>query len=158
MGAESLQDYCTEIEQLGFNPEDEIEYDTRFKKVSMFGNNMSSEALGKAMVNTGIHGPEQTLEAHVLEGRTPLLLSSTWLYEQRAIIGFGSGQAPFPLVSSNVIQLERAPTYHLLLPVTALGGNETAKGVTTLTADADGPLLRACAQLEDASEKVVPPE
>ena len=94
----------------------------------------------------------------MVEGKTPLLLSSKWLYEQRPIIDFESGQALFPLVSSNVIQLERAPTYHLLLPFTAFGGNEMAKGVTTLTADADGPLLRACAQLEDASEKVVPPE
>ena len=103
VGAETLQDYSSEIEDLGFNPNAEIEYDTRFRKTFVFGNNMSSEALGKAMVNTGIHGTEQVLEAHVVEGRTPLLLSSKWLYEQRAVIDFGSGQAylkgPRPITS-----------------------------------------------------------
>ena len=41
-----------------------------------------------------------------MEGRTPLLLSSKWLYEQRAVIDFGSGQAYLPHVSPEVIQLE----------------------------------------------------
>ena len=82
-------------------------------------------------MNVGIHGTEQSLEAHVVEGQTPLLLSSKWLYEQEAVVDFKTGQALLPKISDEVIQLEQAPTYHLLLPVTAFQGHQAAKNITT---------------------------
>ena len=112
----------------------------------MFGNNESSQALGHVQMNVGIHGTEQCLEAHVLEGQTPLLLSSKWLYEQEAVIDFKTGHALLPKISSEAIQLERAPTYHLLLPVTAYQGHQVARDLTNVNGEVSR-LLRACAQV-----------
>ena len=148
VGAWTLQGIHEELNQLGFDPDAEINLDTTLRKNFVFGNNESSLALGQATMNVGIHGTEQPLQAHVVEGQTPLLLSSKWLYDQEAIIDFKKAQALLPKISSEVIQLERAPTYHLLLPVTAFPGHEKAKAITT-GLGGDSPLLRACALMRD---------
>ncbi|CAE7390554.1 PORB, partial [Symbiodinium natans] len=127
------------------------------RKTFVFGNNESSQALGHATVTAGIHGREQKLGVHVVEGQTPLLLSGKWLYEQKAIIDFGRGQAIFPFLGQEVIQLERAATYHLLMPVTAFEGHDKARALTAVAQDAAGPLLRACAQMFDAKEEADSP-
>ena len=150
VGAWTLQALRDELADLGFRPEDEINLDKQIRKNFVFGNNESSQALGQVQVNVGIHGTEQRLEAHVVEGQTPLLLSSKWLYEQEAIIDFKTGHALLPKISSEVIQLERAPTYHLLLPVTAYQGHQAARDITTASGDNDSRLLRACAQLSSS--------
>ena len=87
-------------------------------------------------------GKEQQVEAHVVPGNTPLLLSSRWLYDQEAVINFKTGKALFPKLSSEVIQLERSPNYHLLMPLLAFGGNsELLKGLFVKTDSSDVPLL-----------------
>ena len=53
-----------------------------------------SEALGLATVTSGIDGQEKPLQMHVVEGQTPLLLSSKWLYEQGAIVDFWTASDP----------------------------------------------------------------
>ena len=154
VGAWTLQKFCEELEQLGFDPEAEVDFDTSLRKSFIFGNNQTSLALGQAQVTAGIHGEEQHLQMHVVEGQTPLLLSSKWLYDQEAIIDFRKGQAILPKISSEIIQLERTPTYHLLLPVTAFAGHDEARDRTTVVDKADeSVLLRACAQVSD---KIVP--
>ena len=152
VGAWTLQGLSDELDRLGFAPSEEIQFDTRLRKSFVFGNNESSQALGQAQVNVGIHGVEQPLDVHVVEGQTPLLLSSKWLYEQEAIIDFKTGQAILPKITSQVVQLERAPTYHLLLPVTAYQGHDEAKHLTQVPPDDGGLLLRACAQMRLASQ------
>ena len=102
VGAWTLQRLHDELAELGFSPSDEIKLDNQIRKNFIFGNNASSQALGQAQVNVGIHGTEQSLEAHVID--------------------FKTGQAVFTKISKDVVQLERAPTYHLLLPVTAFQG------------------------------------
>ena len=147
IGAWTLQGYSDDLRRLGFNPEKEISIDHRLRKTFIFGNNESSQALGLARMTTGIHGRETETEAHVVEGQTPLLLSSRWIHDQRAVVDFGTGQAVFPKLSQEVVQLERAPTYHLLLPITAFFGHEKAKELTRVKEeDVSCPLLRACAQ------------
>ena len=146
VGAWTLQSFHDELQDLGFCPHDEIQLDRHLRKSFVFGNNERSLALGQAKLNVGIHGREQELEAHVVEGPTPLLLSSKWLYEQEAIIDFKRGQALLPKITNEVLQLERASTYHLLLPVTAFQGHEAAKAVTVVK-DGESPLLMACAQM-----------
>ena len=148
VGAWTLQKLSEELENLGFNPEEEISLDTSLRKSFIFGNNETSLALGEASVNTGIHGVEQETRVHVVEGQTPLLLSSKWLYEQAAIIDFRTGQAILPKISHEVIQLERASTYHLLLPVTAYQGHDAARALTNVSDEKEeSVLLRACAQV-----------
>ena len=147
IGAWTLQGFRDDLERLGFDPEREIAIDHRLKKTFIFGNNESSQALGLAKMTTGIHALETETEAHVVEGQTPLLLSSRWLHEHQAIVDFGTGQAVFPKLSEEVIQLERAPTYHLMMPVTAFFGHDQAKDLTKVTAEeVKSPLLRACAR------------
>ena len=127
----------------------------------MFGNNETSQALGQAHVTMAIHGTEQTVRMHVVEGQTPMLLSSKWLYDQEAVIDFRAGHAWFPKISKEVIQLERAPTYHLMVPITASEDHEAAKSLTQVTEDnSESRLLRACTQLQEteAAPKASPSE
>ena len=71
----------------------------------------------------GLVGKETVIEAHVVEGSTPLLLSSKFLYDNNIIIDFKKGQAWFQQWDLKV-QLERAPSYHLLLSMLGFPGNE----------------------------------
>ena len=87
-----------------------------------------------------------------------MLLFGKWLYEQEAVVDFKSGQAYLPKISDEIVQLERTPTFHLLLPVTAFHGNDSVRQATQAT-DGESRLLRACAQLaSDAVLKTVSPE
>ncbi|CAE7745408.1 unnamed protein product, partial [Symbiodinium sp. CCMP2456] len=138
VGAWTLQKMHDELGRLGFDTDAEIQIDQRIRKNFIFGNNETSTALGLAKVTAGIHGQEQAIKMHIVEGGTPMLLSSKWLYDQEAIVDFKRGQAIFPKISSEVIQLERAPTFHLLLPITAFGGNESEVG--ELEACLSGPV------------------
>ena len=144
IGAWTLQQLGDELGELGFQPDDEIQIDRTLRKSFIYGNNQKNEALGHASVTTGIDGQELQTDMHVVDGQTPLLLSSKWLYEQGALVDFRTGQAIFPRLGNHVIQLERAPTYHLLLPVTAFQGNDDARATTRVADDQEG-LLRACA-------------
>ena len=151
---------CDELEHLGFDPDAEVSLDTSLRKSFIFGNNQTSLALGQAQVTAGIHGEEQKLKMHVVEGQTPLLLSSKWLYDQEAVIDFRKGQALLPKVSPEPIQLERTSTYHLMLPVTAFAGHDEAKAKTEVPSDGeDSLLLRACAQISTLQPPAhTPPE
>ena len=137
-----LQDYYEELMNLGFDPEAEISVDRSINKSFTFGNSQTDRALGLAQLTAGLVGKEQQVEAHVVPGNTPLLLSSRWLYDQEAVINFKTGKALFPKLSSEVIQLERSPNYHLLMPLLAFGGNsELLKGLFVKTDSSDVPLL-----------------
>ena len=74
-------------------------------------------------MNAGLAGKELVLQAHLVEGPTPLLLSSKWLHDHAAVIGFQSGQARFDFTDGKTIQLQRTRTHHLLLPINAFMGN-----------------------------------
>lgn len=126
VGTHMLQDYCDTLTDLGFDVGDEVKIDRQIRKSFVFGNNQSSSALGLATINAGLCGSEAAVEMHVVEGATPFLLSSRWLYEQEAVINFKTGHALFPKLSDKQIKLERAPTFHLLLPLTAFSGNKAA--------------------------------
>ena len=76
---------------MGFNPQEEIEVDRSMHKNFVFGNNQSSAALGLSHVNAGLCGSEITLQAHMVEGGTPFLLSSKFLYDMKATINFRTG-------------------------------------------------------------------
>ena len=58
----------------------------------------------------------------MVEGATPFLLSAKFLYDMQATINFRSGIAMFKKLSSELFQLERTPSNHLLLPMTAFAG------------------------------------
>ena len=75
VGALTLQEVCSELDDLGFDSNQEVRLDTKFRKSFVFGNNQSSLALGHAEVNTGINGVEEKIGMHVVEGPTPMLLS-----------------------------------------------------------------------------------
>ena len=159
VGAWTLQQYGDTLNQMGFKADDEIEFDTRYRKNFVFGNSETSTALGHARINAGIHGNERQVEMHVLKAKqTPMLLSGKWLYEQEAVVDFKRGQALFPKITGEILQLDRAQTHHLLLPVTAFLGNESARDLTRVQAGEDR-LLRALAQLEeDSAPQAVSPE
>ena len=123
VGDFQLQEFHDELRTLGFDPDAEIQINRDVQKSFIFGNAQTSAALGLATVTAGILGGDHQFDVHVVPGSTPFLLSSRWLQEQEATINFKSGQAVFPKLTQRVIQLERAPTGHLLLPLTAFGGN-----------------------------------
>ena len=118
VGAHTLQILYDKYQTLGLDPDKEIQVDRHHRRSFIFGNNETSLALGLANVSVGIAGSQLTIPMHIVEGQTPLLLSSRWLEEQEAIIDFKSGLAQFAFSSGNRLQLERASTNHLLLPLT----------------------------------------
>ena len=99
---------------MGFNPDEEVQIDRNINKSFIFGNNQTRSALGLARVNAGICGRERCLDIHVVEGSTPLLLSGKWLYDVGAVINFRTGRAKFLELGGEEVQLERAPSYHLV--------------------------------------------
>ena len=103
---------------------------TRSSSILATGRISSSATMRRAlplvMPESRIHGNERQVEMHVVEGQTPMLLSGKWLYEQEAIVDFKRGQALFPKITTgDILQLERAQTHHLLLPIMAFLGNES---------------------------------
>lgn len=122
VGAETLQNLSEVLEEMDFEPGQEITVDRSIHKKFMFGNNQVSAGLGLGHINTGINGKEMKIQAHVVEGATPFLLSSKFLYDMEAVVDFRTGKAVFHALSEDAIQLERTPNHHLLLPLTAFAG------------------------------------
>ena len=95
VGVETLQDLADEYEKWGFNASEEISVDRSIHKNFIYGNNQVAPALGLAKINIGLYGTEKVLEAHVVEGATPLLLSAKVMYEWEMIVNFKTGKAQF---------------------------------------------------------------
>lgn len=123
VGVETLQELYEIYANMGFDPNAEITIDRTLHKSFVYGNGATNEALGLAKINVGLVGKETVIEAHVVAGSTPLLLSSKFLYDNNIIIDFKKGQAWFQQWDLKV-QLERAPSYHLLLSMLGFPGNE----------------------------------
>lgn len=122
IGVNTLQDLADVLEGLGFDVSKDIEVDRSIHKNFVYGGDHSSRALGLAHLNLGILGQELQIAAHVVEGNTPLLLSSKFLYDTRAVIDFRNGIAKLEGIHGKAVQLERGPGNHLLIPVTTFGG------------------------------------
>ena len=122
IGVDSLQDLSIFLQDLGFDSSEEVEINRTMHKNFVFGSDHSGKALGLAHLNLGILGEEMSLEVHVIEGTTPLLLSAKFLYDVDASINFRTGVAVFQKLGEKPFLLERGPGNHLLLPVTAYGG------------------------------------
>ena len=147
VGANTLQGIYDHFSVLGFDPDEEVKVDRNVNKSFIFGNNQTSAALGLAKMSAGICGEERQLDVHVVEGSTPLLLSGKWLYDAGAVINFKTGRAVFTEISPREIQLERAPSFHLLMPVTAFQGNRDILANLFIQGEADPGL----AQLRNSS-------
>eukprot|EP00435_Cladocopium_sp_Y103_P063867 s1251_g25.t1 len=117
VGAHTLQHMCEVLEQHGRDPEVDIAVDRTKHRSFIFGNNETSNALGLAQMTAGIGGKNVKVSMHIVEGQTPLLLSSRWLWEQEAVINFATGKARFKCLGDRQVQLERASTNHLMLPI-----------------------------------------
>ena len=97
-----------------------------------------SEAIGLATITVGLFGKECEIEAHVVEGSAPLLLSSRFLYQHDVTIDFRKGEACFGDRGDEVLSLERAPSYHLMMSVLAFPGRQLDDGTTSGTRTTDG--------------------
>lgn len=95
MGAETLQELADCLNELEFSAEQEIKVDREIHKQFVFGNNATSAGLGLSHVNAGMCGQQVPIQAHLVEGGTPFLLSSKFLYDMDATINFRSGVAVF---------------------------------------------------------------
>ena len=115
IGVDTLQDLQDAIMQLNLDPKKHIHIDRNLRKTFVFGNSESSEAIGLCKLVVGLLGAETTIEAHVVEGSAPLLLSSRFLYKHGVSIDFKQGVAHFDESGNQPIQLERASSYHLQL-------------------------------------------
>ena len=149
VGAITLQGIYDHFSYLGFDPEAEVKVDRNVNKSFIFGNNQTSAALGLAKMSAGICGEERQLDVHVVDGATPLLLSGKWLYDAGAVINFKTGRAIFTEISPREIQLERAPSFHLMMPVTAFHGNQDILD-NLFVQDGEDP---GVAQLKDSSPR-----
>ena len=120
IGVETLQELFSMYEKLGFDPREEIQVDRSLRKTFVFGNSEVSEAIGLARITVGMFGQEHIIEAHVVDGSAPLLLSSRFLYQFEMVVDFKSGVAYLPEdgnLTAREIMLERAPSYHLMMPI-----------------------------------------
>ena len=149
VGAITLQGIYDHFSHLGFDPDEEVKVDRNVNKSFIFGNNQTSSALGLAKMSAGICGTERQLDVHVVEGATPLLLSGKWLYDAGAVINFKTGRAIFTEISPREIQLERAPSFHLMMPVTAFQSNQDILANLFVDDEADPGV----AQLKDSSPR-----
>lgn len=122
IGVNTLQDLGDLYEELGLSVEDEFDIDRNIHKNFVYGGDHSSKALALARLNLGVLGREMSVEVHVVEGSTPLLLSAKFLYDSKATIDFRKGTAVFEGIHGEAFQLERSAGNHLLLPVTVFGG------------------------------------
>ena len=166
VGAETLQDLADVLTELDFEAKDEIQVNRQVHKRFVFGNNATSAGLGLAHVNAGLCGKEVEVQAHLVEGPTPFLLSSKFLYDMEATINFRTGKAIFRTLGEQQIQLERSANHHLMLPLTAYQGNATvmhsllvAQGDEDLSvlslSQEDTPKLESTASPEDSSMEEV---
>ena len=128
IGVDTLQELYDMHEQLGFDPRQEIKVDRSLRKSFVFGNSEVSEAIGLATITVGLFGRESEIEAHVVEGSAPLLLSSKFLYQHEVTIDFRKGEACFGKRGEDIVCLERAPSYHLMMSVLAFPGRQPDEG------------------------------
>ena len=138
IGVNTLQELYDMHEKLGFDPRQEIKVDRNLRKSFVFGNSEVSEAIGLATITVGLFGKECEIEAHVVEGSAPLLLSSRFLYQHDVTIDFRKGEACFGDRGDEVLSLERAPSYHLMMSVLAFPGRQLDDGTTSGTRTTDG--------------------
>ena len=124
IGEDTLQELADHLQELDFDPMAEIEIDRRIHKQFTYGNNLTSAGLGLSHVNAGIFGQQVEVQAHMVEGATPFLLSAKFLYDMEATINFRTGVALFKRLSPEQFRLERSASNHLLLPMTAFAGRE----------------------------------
>ena len=136
IGAHTLQHVCDHYSALGLDPRKELTIDRTVTRNFLFGNNQTSASLGLASLTAGIHGTEQKLPLHIVEGPTPMLLSSQWLEQEEAVINFKTGQACFKSTGDRQIQLQRSPTRHWTLPIDGFGGHDAVNQLTHVP-DAD---------------------
>lgn len=151
VGAETLQELADCLGELDFAPDQEITIDRAVHKQFVFGNNERSAGLGLSHVNAGMCGQQVSIQAHLVEGGTPFLLSSKFLYDMDATINFRTGKAIFKKISPQQFQLERTPSHHLMMPLTAFAGNTAVmKNVFLQHGEED----LSVAQLSDESDSV----
>lgn len=123
VGAHTLQMLYEAYHDSGLDPEASVQVDRQKRRSFIFGNNETSLALGLAHVRAKIGGETMSVPMHVVEGQTPILLSSRWLEEQGAVINFQSGKARFRFLGDRQVQLEKSSTNHLLLPLTGFSNH-----------------------------------
>ena len=124
MGVETLQELYSEFDRLGFDPRTEIQVNRALQKSFVFGNSEVGQALGVAQLTIGLLGQEVQIDAHIVEGQTPLLLSAKFLMGHKVTIDRDTALAWFPKIGPEPFQLERTPSYHLLLPILGFPGNK----------------------------------
>ena len=117
VGAHTLQKMCDNMEAQGVEVKQVVTIDRNVSRNFLFGNNQTSSSLGLAEILACVNGVNVKLQAHVVEGPTPLLLSSQWLLQHDAKIDFSTGMAAFDFTGGEEIKLKRSPTHHLLLPL-----------------------------------------
>lgn len=129
IGAFTLQTLYDQYVAHGLDPDREISIDRMHRRSFVFGNNETSQALGYAVITAGIAGHNLRIPVHVVEGQTPMLLSSRWLEEHEAVINFRTGEASFKFLGDENLKLERASTNHLLLPMTSFDPQSVSNDV-----------------------------
>ena len=141
IGVDTLQELYECYERLGFEARKEIEVDRSLHKSFVYGNGQANDALGLAKINIGLLGKETTMEAHVVEGSTPLLLSSRFLYDHDVTVNFKKGWAHFAEMTEHKVQLVRAPSFHLMMSILQFpGSREKTHEIVT---EAPGHVLSA---------------
>lgn len=95
VGAHTLQMLYDTYASYGWDPDQRISVNRDMRRSFIFGNKETSLALGLATIQVGVAGHELSVPIHIVEGQTPLLLSSQWLAETEAIIDFKTGEAQF---------------------------------------------------------------
>ncbi|CAK9118678.1 unnamed protein product, partial [Durusdinium trenchii] len=141
IGVDTLQELYECYERLGFEARKEIEVDRSLHKSFVYGNGQANDALGLAKINIGLLGKETTMEAHVVEGSTPLLLSSRFLYDHDVTVNFKKGWAHFAEMTEHKVQLARAPSFHLMMSILQFpGSREKTHEIVT---EAPGHVLSA---------------
>ena len=124
VGVETLHDWGEQLEGMGFAMDEEIYIDRQQQKRFTFGNNATAAALGKAYVNIGLFGKQFEVETHVVEGKTPFLLSARFMSDYNVSVNFRTGVAVFRKISDKPFCLKRTPGGHLTVPLLAFAGND----------------------------------
>lgn len=131
VGAHTLQKMCDHMESQGVDIDQVVKIDRTVSRNFIFGNNQTSSSLGLAEILACVNGATVKLRARVVEGPTPLLLSSQWLLQHDAKIDFTTGQATFNFTEGEEIKLKRSPTHHLLLPLEQINAELEHEKITT---------------------------
>ena len=122
IGVDTLQEFYEALEGLGFDARSEIQIDRNLRRNFIFGNSAVGEAIGLATITVGLFGVEQQIEVHVIDGSAPLLLSSKFMYQSNITVDFRQGKAWFQGDYKTCVDLERAPSFHLMISVLEFPG------------------------------------